>query len=82
MSMIKKGLIYSSTSFLIGSHVLFPELTTMPSFDANAFAMLIALAMATLALVITIGVLPVVRVVSVVRVPSAPSRAGRRQVEA
>ena len=55
------------------------DLTTMPSFDAHAFGMLIALAIATLALIIKNGVVSVVRVVEVVSVvPIAPSRAGRK----
>jgi len=48
----------------------------MPSFDANALALLIALAIATLALIIKNGAVSVVRVVSVV--PIAPSRARKK----
>ena len=80
--MIIKGLFFSSTSFLIAFPVFILDFTTMPFFDAHALEMLIALAMATLAFVITVGALPVVRVVevlSVVRVvPQAPPRAGRK----
>lgn len=50
----------------------------MTFFDAHAFELLIALAMATLSYVIARSlVVPVVRVVRVV-VPRAPSRARRR----
>jgi len=84
--MIKQGLFFSSTSFLIALPVFIFDFTTMPFFDAHAFEMLFALAMITSAFVIMVGALPVVRVVnvlSVVRVlPQAPPRAGKKQVEA
>jgi hypothetical protein len=79
MPIINKGLFFSLISFLIAIHVLYFDETTMPSFDAHAIGMLIALAIATLALVIKSGVVSVVRVVEVVSVvPIAPSRAGRK----
>jgi hypothetical protein len=81
--MIGKGLFFSSTSFLIGFSVFVFDFTTMPTFDAHALEMLIALAMAAASFVITIAIVRVVPVVRVVRVvPIAPSRAGRRQVKA
>ena len=79
--MIIKGLYFFRYSFLIAFPVSIFDFTTMPFFDAHSLEMLIALAMASLAFVITVGALPVVRVVnvlSVVRVvPQAPPRAGR-----
>ncbi|SBT08658.1 exported hypothetical protein [Candidatus Propionivibrio aalborgensis] len=70
---------FSSYSFLIRLTVICFGLTTMFSFDAHAFGLLIALAMATAAFVISLGAVPVVRAIRVVRVvPNAPSRAGRR----
>ena len=64
-----RGLVSNRSSF-----ICFP-FTTMPSFDAHAFGLLIALAMATVALVISIRVVPVVRVVLV---RNTPTRARRR----
>jgi hypothetical protein len=81
MSIFKKGLCFSCRSFLITFRFRFFDFKTMPSFDAYAFGMLLALiAMATLALVISVRAVPVVRLISVVRVvvPSAPTRAGRK----
>ena len=73
-----KGLFFFADSFLIVSLVYRPDLSTMTFFDAHAFELLIALAMATASLVIARSlVVPVVRVVRVV-VPRAPSRAKRR----
>ena len=64
-----RGVVSNSSSFICFTF------TTMPSFDAHAFGLLIALAMATVALVISIRVVPVVRVVLV---RNTPTRARRR----
>lgn len=81
-TLIVKGLFFFRYWFLIAFPVFILDFTTMPFFDAHTLEMLIALAMASLAFVITVGALPVVRVVevlSVVRVvPHAPPRAGRK----
>jgi hypothetical protein len=62
------------------------DFRTMPSFDAHTIELLAAMTTTTVAFVISralVRVAPKVRVVSVVRVvPNAPSRAGRKQVEA
>lgn len=75
MSLRKKGLCFFALSFLIGTRSLVSPLKTMPSFDAHAFGMLFALAMATVVLVISVSAVPVVRVV---RVRCTPTRARRR----
>ena len=54
----------------------------MFSFDAHAFGLLIALAMATAAFVISLGAVPVVRAIRVVRVfPKPPTGAGESKAE-
>ena len=51
----------------------------MTFFDAHAFELLIALAMATSSFVIALSLVPVVRVAKIVRVvPIAPTRGQRR----
>jgi len=70
-----KGLCFFPLSFLIAARSFVSLFTTMPSFDAHAFGLLIALAVATVALVISIRVVPVVRVVLV---RNTPTRARRR----
>ena len=85
--MINKGLVifFRLVSNRV-SRVFSFDFITMPSFDAHTMQLLAALATATVAFVISralLRVAPKVRVVSVVRVvPKAPSRAGRKQVEA
>jgi len=74
-------LFFSLESFLIALRVSFFDDSTMPSFDAHALTLLIALAMAV-AFVIRVGAAPVVRVVRIVRVAYAPPRSGKKRVEA
>jgi hypothetical protein len=75
---INQRLYFLPESFLIALRVSFFDFSTMPSFDAHALTLLIALAMVA-ALVIRVGAVPVVRVV---RVAYAPPRSGKKRVEA